>query len=213
MEGSSRKDEEYATDDESVLRCIRTNNLHNAGRIVHVFFNIAKSYSLQYWQPKYPILEDYEWDVIIANANLKLITRIKNGWQKKENVQLTTYYTSVVGYAILDYLQDKKKGPQLEVNERDAVIEASVEGALNEKERTKQIHDTLKAIVDNDDQLTVLLLYAEGYSYKEIMEQCNYQSEGACRNAFVKAKKKISDYLVKHPEQAKRLKRLLMDAD
>jgi len=43
------------------------------------------------------------------------------------------------------------------------------------------------------------------------VQQTEYKSEGACRNAYLKAKKKIIAYITQYPEQGKRLKKLLQD--
>ena len=64
-------------------------------------------------------------------------------------------------------------------------------------------------ITKNEDQVQVMLLFSKGYSYKEIVRKTNYKSEGACRNAYGKAKKKIAEYIIANPKKGQELRSLL----
>ena len=65
-------------------------------------------------------------------------------------------------------------------------------------------------ITKNEDQVQVMLLFSKGYSYKEIVLKTNYKSEGACRNAYGKAKKKVVEFILANPQKGQELRRLLI---
>jgi len=72
------------------------------------------------------------------------------------------------------------------------------------------IQEILEKIIGNKEQVKVMLLVSKDYSYKDIIEETSYTSNGACRNAFLKGKKKLTAYILKYPDAGKRLKNLLM---
>lgn len=177
------------------------------------FFSFAKNYALSYWQGKYPRLENEDWDSIFANVDFKIITRIKKGLQLQEGTKLTSYYTTITGFAILDFIQDQTRSRKIVIEEVawEMGEPAAIEEELNAKESAWIIKKKLNEWIGNEEQVKVLLLFTKGYSYKEILELTNYKSETACRNALVKGKKKITEHLNKHPEDAQMIKELLIN--
>lgn len=194
--------------DGKVLAHIRSENPDSY--LLSSFFEDARRYAQSYLSKKYPDLAPFEWDVVFANTNLKFITRVKKGLTLNENIQLTTYYTSVAKFATLDFIQDRRSKQQfLEVEENQVFEFPDVEQKLDKDERAEEIKDWLFRIIENEDQVMVMLLQARGFSYQEIVQQTNYRSEGACRNALLKGKKKVSEYLLKNPETIGKLRRLI----
>jgi DNA-directed RNA polymerase specialized sigma24 family protein len=181
--------------------------------ILKNFFSYAAQYAKAYWQSKYPNLYPEDWDFIFANVNYKIVTRFKKGLQLNEGTKLTSYFTTITGYAILDFIKERKEAPQVQVE--DVAWElgepARAPGALESTEIATIIKERLEKWVGNREQVKVLLLFTKGYSYKEILKLTSYQSEGACRNAVVKGKKKISTYLQNHPKEAAFIKKLLQN--
>jgi DNA-directed RNA polymerase specialized sigma24 family protein len=177
------------------------------------FFSFAKNYALSYWQGKYPRLDQTDWDFIFANVDFKIITRIKKGLQLQDGTKLTSYYTTVAGFAILDFIQDQSKSRKIEIEEVVWEIgePAEIEDHLDSKESALIIKKKLIEWVGNEEQVKVLLLLTKGYSYKEILDLTNYKSETACRNAVVKGKKKIIDHLKQNPNDAQMIKELLIN--
>ncbi|MEY2904277.1 MAG: hypothetical protein RJA52_293 [Bacteroidota bacterium] len=177
------------------------------------FFSFAKNYSQSYWQGKYPRLNNEEWDFIFANVDFKIITRFKKGLQLQEGTKLTSYYTTVTGFAILDFIQDQTKSRKIAIEDVAWEIgePAPIEEELNSKESALIIKKKLAEWIGNEEQVKVLLLFTKGYSYKEILELTNYKSETACRNALVKGKKKIAEHLNSHPQDAQMIKDLLIN--
>lgn len=173
------------------------------------FFDFARKYALAHWQRKYPKLEPDDWDTIFSHSNYKLISRLKKGLELKKDTKLTTYYTHVVGYAILDYINSRKQTAEIPIETYDKPQNPIILSKLESEERKNHIFNWLNTIIDNPEQVKVMLLNAEGLSYKEILPETNYESEAACRNALVKGKKKIATYLQNNPKTAEILKKLL----
>jgi len=92
--------------------------------------------------------------------------------------------------------------PKVELEEQELTFEKA--------ERAQLIRKKLEQITGNAEQVKVLLLLTKGYSYKEIVQQTTYLSDGACRNACLKGKKKIAAYIVAYPEEGKQLKNWLI---
>lgn len=173
------------------------------------FFDYAKDYATSFWKAKYPRLEPDEWDAIISQSNFKLISRLKKGLELNPDTKLTTYYTHVVGYAILDHLAARKKMAASPVESFDRPQFPEIDSKIERAEQMAIVNKWLHTIIDNPEQVRVMLLYAEGFSYKEILQKTSYESEGACRNALVKGKKKMAQFLLENPKVAKSLKKLL----
>lgn len=203
----SRSKEAYT--DQQVFEAIR-NSGDQSQLILKWFFAYVRAYSLRYLAKKYPELEAPEWDVVFAHTNLKLITRVKKGLVLEKETKLSTYYTSVANFAALDFVRDRQENTELLVENHPAVQDPVVIGSMERKERAVQIRDWLTKVVGYEDQVTVMLLHTKGYTYREIVEKTGYQSEGACRNALLKAKKKVSSYLVKNPDEAAGIRALLL---
>lgn len=198
-----------AYSDEQVIDAILDHE-HKDHLILKWFLNKARDYTIGYLQKQYPNLRREEWDVVFANTNLKLFTRLRKGMTLNEGTSLTTYYTGVAKFAALDFVRDRQDGPQhQEVEERDAVAPPEVHEKMEQAERIKEIRQWLYNVVQNEEQVNILLMHARGFSYQEMLDRTSYKSEGACRNAMMKGKKKISAYLLEHPEDAKKLKTLL----
>lgn len=194
--------------DEEVRSAILGEGLDNDS-ISNWFFTKAKSYALGTWLKKYSRLQEEDWQIIFSDVNFKIVNRIKKGLTLKKGTRLTSYYATVVEYAILDYLATIKKNYTSDINrvvEQEAVLPAN---NLEKQELANQLRIFLEEVTQNQEQVQVLLLFSKGYSYREIVSKTSYQSEGACRNAFLKAKKKIIAYIQKYPEQGVQLKNLL----
>ena len=194
--------------DQQVLEALRSGN-DRSQLVLRWFFGQARSYAAGYLQKKFPGLDEAEWDVIFANVNLKLITRVRKGLQLEDGTRLTTYYTSVAGFAALDFVADRQKTAHEPVDDEQARENPAIVGQMEARERAQQIQAWLQQIVGHDEQVKVMLLQAKGYPFKEIVDLTNYQSEGACRNAALKGKNRVSAYLAEHPAEAKKLKALL----
>lgn len=198
-----------AYSDEQVLHALRSGSDRNH-LVLKWFFNQARAYALGYLQKKYPDLNAPEWDVVFANVNLKLITRVRNGLQLTDNTRLTTYYTSVAKFAALDFLADRKATAYVGVEADQVQEKPKVLGQLEDSDRSRQIQAWLQRIVGNEEQVKVMLLQAKGYSFKEIVALTSYHSAGACRNAVLKGKNRVSEYLAAHPAEAEKLRALLL---
>lgn len=196
--------------DDQVLIAVRSSNGGNNQLVVTWFFQTAQNYAKSYLKSHFPDLGELEWDVIFANVNLKFVSRIKRGLELKPDTKLTTYYTSISKFAALDFVRDRQSQQNYqEVEDYQAIEHPVVEQKMEKEERAREIKAWLNQIVGHEDQVKVLLLQARGFSYRDILAQTEYQSEGACRNALLKSKKKIADYLMQHPETARKLKKLL----
>lgn len=183
----------------------------NESDILKFFFSHAAQYAKAYWQSKYPKLYPEDWDFIFANVNYKIVTRFKKGLKLNDGTKLTSYFTTITGYAILDFIKERKESPQVQVDEIAWELgePAKAPISIESSEIASIIKERLDKWIGNEEQVKVLLLFSKGYSYKEILHLTNYQSEGACRNAVVKGKKKISEYLQNNPREADYIKKLL----
>ena len=201
-----------AYDDSEVLDAIKSS--HAQGEIILTwFFDFARTYARRYLARKYPEFDENAWDSIFANVDIKFVSRLRKGIELQEGTRLTTYYTSIAKFAALDHLNDRKSAKYTqEVEDHQAIAPPDVEGQMEREEQQARIRDWLHHIIGNEQQVAVMLLQAEGLSFREILEQTEYQSEGACRNAVVKGKKKIAKHLLDHPETAQILKSLLKHA-
>lgn len=180
--------------------------------ILKWFFNRAREYALGYLQKSYPKLETEEWDVVFANTNLKIVSRFRKGLVLNEETSLITYYTSVAKFAALDFVRDLKAEQRFqEVEEDQVIVLPTVQKNMEKNERSQEIRQWLIRIVGNEEQVNVLLLHTSGLSYQDILEETSYKSEGACRNALAKGKKKITNYLLLFPAIAEKLRALLED--
>ncbi len=177
---------------------------------INWFLKKTQVYAFGTWHKKYPRLQEEDWKAIFSDVHYKLIKRIKGGLTLQAGTKLSSYYTTVVGYAILDHLQKLKDNHTAEVS--DAVIDLNTTGPSHQFEKEQIATAIRKMLVDitkNEDQVKVILLFTKGYSYKEIVQKTNYKSEGACRNAYGKAKKKVGDFILANPQKGKELRRLL----
>jgi hypothetical protein len=195
--------------DEQVMTAVRREDPYDQLVLKWFFLNV-REYTLGYWKKKYSRLQQEEWEVIFANTNLKFITRIRNGLVLRPGTRLKTYYTSVVGYAILDFLESKKEKRHIPIAGQDLRASVPATDRLEKAQLAELIREELERITANAEQVKVMLLHAKGYSYKEILERTDYKSEGACRNAFLKGKKKIVEYILAHPEDGRRLKAMIL---
>lgn len=178
---------------------------------VNWFLNKTQVYAFGTWQKKFPRLQEEDWKVIFSNVHFKLIKRIKGGLTLQAGTKLSSYYTTIVGYAILDHLKERKDAHVAEIT--STVIASNADLPTTHHFEAEQIANSIKNILvnitKNEDQVQVMLLFSKGYSYKEIVLKTNYKSTGACRNAYGKAKKKVAEYILAHPQKGLELRRLL----
>lgn len=210
--GTQDGEKDHYMEDQLVIKAIVSGHGTDSF-VLKKFFSYAAQYAKAYWQSKYPNLYPEDWDFIFANVNYKIVTRFKKGLQLNESTKLTSYFTTITGYAILDFIRERKDAPQVQVE--DIAWELGEPAKATEKIESSEIatiiKERLEKWVGNQEQVKVLLLYNKGYSYKEILKLTTYQSEGACRNAVVKGKKKITAYLQNHPKEAAFIKELLQN--
>lgn len=205
-------EKDHYMEDQVVIDAIVSGHGSKSSVLIN-FFSYAAQYAKAYWQSKYPNLYPEDWDFIFANVNYKIVTRFKKGLQLNEGTKLKSYFTTITGYAILDFIKERREAPQVQVEEIawDLGEPAKAPSVLESSEISIIIKERLEKWVGNREQVKVMLLFAKGYSYKEILKLTTYQSEGACRNAVVKGKKKVSAYLQNHPEEAAFIKNLLQN--
>ncbi|MFK7982175.1 MAG: hypothetical protein AB8G86_19500 [Saprospiraceae bacterium] len=195
--------------DEQVIIAIK-NSGGNSQLVLKWFFEDVKDYSLGVWRKKYRDIPNDAWEDIFTDATIKLITRVKKGLTLKEGTRLKSYFTSVVEYTVLDYFGKNKKEKVLPLTATQRVEASTDKYEFEESQMAELILQKLQDITENAEQVKVILLVAKGYKYKEIVVKTSYQSEGACRNAYLKGKKRIVNYLVQHPAEGKELKAMLM---
>lgn len=198
--------------DDQVMAAVRSDHPYDQ-LVLKWFFPNVREYALGYWRKQYGRLREEEWEVIFANTNLKFISRVKNGLELRPETRLKTYYTAVVGYAVLDFLESKRKKVSVPIAQEERQDIAPATERLEKSQIAVLIKETLERITGNAEQVKVILLFTKGYSYKEIVERTNYQSEGACRNAFLKGKKKISEYILTNPEEGKKLRAMIVESE
>lgn len=200
---------EPAYSDQQVLKAIREDE-GQGSLVLKWFFGQVKGYALGYLTKEFPRIESMEWEVVLANTNLKLLSRVRKGLQLEIGTQLATYYVSVARFATLDLIREQKETAHQEVSETYLKAEPRILDQLEQKDRARHIKEWLERIVGNEEQVVVLLLQSKGYVFRDILAKTSYRSEGACRNAALKAKQKISNYLVENPQEAAKLRALLL---
>lgn len=177
------------------------------------FFEDVKYYSLGVWRKKYRDVSDEAWEDIFTDSSIKLITRVKKGLILKEGTRLKSYFTTIVEYSVLDYFAKSKKEKTLPLLPNQRIDIANDTYAFEEAQAANLIKEKLQEITENAEQVKVILLFAKGYRYKEIVKKTNYKSEGACRNAYLKGKKRIVNYILQYPEEGVALRKMLMKAN
>ena len=193
--------------DEEVINSIR--GIGNADA-VNWFLKNTQVYAFGTWQKKFPRLQDEDWKIIWSDVHFKLIKRIKGGLTLQAGTKLSSYYTTIVGYAILDHLKEQKDTQVAEITSTIIGLNPDLPAYHFEAEQIAiSIKNMLVDITKNEDQVQVMLLFSKGYSYKEIVLKTNYKSEGACRNAYGKAKKKVAEFILAHPQKGQELRKLL----
>jgi len=197
--------------DEQVLVALKAGDQPTDHLLLKHFFSDVHAYAFGCWQKKYQRLSQEDWAVIFSNSDWKLISRLKKGLVLKEQTTLKTYYTGIVDYAVLDFLAEKKKTRVLDIPQHTYIV--AHQPHFEKEELAENIRKMLVDIIGNKEQVKVLLLQAKGYSYEEIVQETTYISNGACRNACLKGKKKLTAYILKYPEEGKRLRKLLMEVN
>ncbi|HMQ08530.1 MAG TPA: hypothetical protein PKC30_14615 [Saprospiraceae bacterium] len=194
--------------DDDVFQAMRRGN-HQDQVVLNWFFVWIRSYALGYLKRLYPDFEREDWDTIFSVTDEKILRRIKKGLILQEGTQLSSYYTGVARFAALDFIQDRRKTETLLVEENVRIEYPSLEEKMDHEGRAIRIRVWLQKVVDNTEQVEVLLWNARGYSFREIVEKTGYESEGACRNAHMKGRKKIAQYILDHPEARMYIEKLL----
>lgn len=204
---SSSNDHGFA--DEQVIAAIQDGSPTNQ-LALKWFFEDVKGYALGVWRKKYRNISDEIWEDIFTDSTIKLITRVKKGLKLQEGTKLKSYFTTVVEYTVLDHFAKVKKEKTLPLLNTEKSESVSDVYQFEEKQIANLIRSKLLEITENPEQVKVILLIAKGYKYKEILDKTGYQSEGACRNAYMKGKKRIVNYILQYPQEGMRLKRMLM---
>lgn len=195
--------------DKQVIAAIK-NSGGNSQLVLKWFFEDVKGYALGVWRKKYRDIPEEAWEDIFTDATIKLITRVKKGLTLKEGTRLKSYFTMVVEYTVLDYFASNKKEKVVPLTVTQRIESSTDKYQFEESQMAELILQKLQDITENAEQVKVILLVAKGYKYKEIVAKTSYQSEGACRNAYMKGKKRIVNYLIQHPAEGKELKAMLM---
>jgi len=195
--------------DEQVLVALKSGTQPKDHLLLKHFFSEVHAYAFGCWQKKYARLSKEDWAVVFSNSDWKLVSRLKNELVLKEQTTLKTYYTGIVDYAVLDFLAEKKKTKVLDIPQHTYIV--AHQHHFEKEELAENIRKMLVDIVGNKEQVKVLLLQAKGYSYEDIVQETTYISNGACRNACLKGKKKLTAYILKYPAEGKRLRKLLME--
>src|SRR5690606_29769125 len=151
--------------DEQVLAAVMSDRTHNQ-LVLKWFLSDVQEYALGYWRKQYGRLREEEWEVIFANTNLKFITRIKNGLVLQSETRLKTCYTAVVGYAVLDFLENKRKKEYAPIANQGWNEVAPATEQLEKAQVAVLIKEALERITGNEEQVKVILLFTKGYSYK-----------------------------------------------
>lgn len=193
--------------DEQVFAAIKNGGTNNL--VLRWFFEEMKGYTLGVWRKKYRDLSDEHWEDIYTDSTIKLITRVKKGLVLKEGTQLKSYFTTVVEYSVLDHFAKVKKEKTQPLKPINGSHSETDVYEFEEHQVANLIRKKLQEITENAEQVKVILLFAKGYKYKEILEKTSYKSEGACRNAYLKGKKRIVNYILQHPEEGQKLKAML----
>ncbi|MEM6318269.1 MAG: hypothetical protein AAF960_11410 [Bacteroidota bacterium] len=195
--------------DEQVIAAIQNGADGNA-LVLKWFFEDVKGYALGVWRKKYRDVSEESWEDIFTDSTIKLITRVKKGLQLREGTKLKSYFTTVVEYTVLDHFAKVKKDRTYSIENTTRTEAINDVYAFEEVQIAKLIQEKLQAITENAEQVKVMLLVSKGYRYKEIVQKTTYQSEGACRNAYLKGKKRIVSYILANPAEGAELKQLLM---
>lgn len=174
------------------------------------FFKDVREYSKNYWISKYPNLKSNEWEDILSQVDFVFIKRIKKGLTMYKS-KLSSYYTLITKYAILDYLTKYKNRNETEIDDIAYTLGelAGFDTNIDNEQKSAFLREKLEKFVKNTEQLKVALLFFDGYSYREILERTNYKSETACRNAVVKCKNKIKQALQNDKHQYTLIKDIL----
>lgn len=195
--------------DDQVIAAILEQDTNNQSAIKW-FFEDVKGYAIGLWRKKYSNLSDDLWEDIFTDSTIKLISRIRKGLQLKEGTKLKSYFTGVVEYTVLDHFV-KVKNTRVIPLEATKTLEFTKDTyQFEETQIANLLKEKLQEITENNEQVNVILLVAKGYRYKEIVEKTSYLSEGACRNAYMKGKKRIVKYILQNPSEGKKLKALIL---
>ena len=196
--------------DEQILTAIRTGKDEMAFRW---FLEEVRQYAIGFWRKKHYSLSEDDWKDDFTDTTTRLIKSVRNGLTLKEGTRLKSYFTGIGEYVILDFYAQQKKikteqGPLIENN--TYVLEDAYD--FEKEQIALLIRNKLEEITGNAEQVKVLLLLAKGYKYKEILAKTNYQSEVSCRNACLKAKKKMAKYFLAYPAEGKKLRALILQS-
>lgn len=198
--------------DEQIMAAIQSSLVNTNRLVIKWFFEEVKGYAIGVWRKKYNNLPERAWENIFTNSTIKLILRIKKGLQLKEGTKLKSYFTTIVGYAVLDYFAERKKETTLPIDPTIKMEPTQDSYAFEQQQTAHLIKAKLIKITNNREQVNVMLLFAKGYKYKEIVTKTAYESEGACRNAYLKGKKKIINYFIKYPTEGQEFRKMLLEA-
>ncbi len=114
------------------------------------------------------------------------------------------YLNGIAKYLWYAELRKKKDLPERQWNEATEGVDPGHELNIINDERRQMLHQVLEKL--GPDCKQILLMWAGGYSMKEIMDEVGGSSEGSVRKKKFKCMKAVAKYLDEHPEARRKLK-------
>ena len=127
---------------------------------------------------------------IVARNDLSIDTSVDN------------YLAGIVRYTWLNELRKRGKTTTVEAGEEVAYEDSGLLSLIS-KDRHQQLHHTLATLGSKCKE--VLMLWANGYSMKEIAEQCNYKSATMAKKKKYKCFKTLIELIEQSPKLKERL--------
>lgn len=124
--------------------------------------------------------------------------------------KLESYFLSICQNKYTDLYNKEKRlreNKEAKHGKHDKGKNAEVEDNLSRTEFNQIAEKLIHQIIDNENQVSVFKLRVKGYPYKDILPIVNYSSETACRLADQEARRKLAEYWLQNPEEAKEIKK------
>lgn len=168
---------------------------------VNTFFKNKYSYVEGYVMKKTGISKQ-DFKEVFNQSFIRIVEKYKNGY-RIEKATFLTIWVQINYYAALDFLSKKNKKRTLK---KDVFFE---ENYFEKKDLALHIRNNIEKIVGNKEQVKVALLFYKGYKYDEIVAMTSYKTNGAARNALMKAKQKVAAYLNENQNQKLIIQKLI----